>query len=164
MVPSPGLTSAPAFTECFSFGKKWQQGLPQLTSWVWTSIRRAFKRRHLCTGCKHLFGAFWLSSWRVNCNPGPAGLGRRGYKLLVSQPCPTSLPEGPRMVWVWKTGGSQPPRPFFSRGDRAAARSRLCTLRAPSAAAWLPRASLSSPAARDERRVQGKASFGSSFL
>lgn len=125
MVLSPGLASAPAFTECFSFGKKWQQGLPQLTSWVWTSIRRALKHQHLCTGCKHLFGAFRLSGWRVNCNSGPAGLGRRGYKLLVSQPCPTSLPEGPRMVWVCKSGGSQPPRPFSSR-------SRLCTLRAPS--------------------------------
>lgn len=132
MVSSTGLTSAPAFTECFSFGKEQQQGLPQLTSWVWTSVRRAFKHRHLCTGCKHSFGAFQLSSHHVNCNPGPAGLRRNAYKFLVSWPCLASLPGGLRMVWIHNGSSSCPPHPFSFRDNHAAARSRLCTFRASS--------------------------------
>lgn len=131
MVLSTGLTSAPAFTECFSFEKE-QQGLPQLTSWVWTSLRRAFKHRDLCTGCKHLFGAFQLSSHCVNCNPDPARLRRRDYKLLVSRPCLASLPGAPGMVWLHNGSSSQPPHPVSFRDNRAAVRSQLCTLRAPS--------------------------------
>ena len=132
MVLSTGLTSAPAFTECFSFGKERQQRLPQLPSWIWTSVRRAFKHKHLCIGCKHLFGAFQLSSQHVNCNPGPAVPRRRGYKLLVSQPCLASLPEGPKMAWIHNSSSSHPPHPFSFRDNCAAARSQLCTLRAPS--------------------------------
>lgn len=107
-------------------------GLPRLTSWAWTSLRRALKRRRLCTGRKHLFGAFQLSSHHGNCNLGIAGLRRRGYKPLVSQQCLASLPGGAGMLWVHTGSSSQPPHPFPFGDSPAAARSQPCTRQAPS--------------------------------
>lgn len=120
--------SAPAFTERCSFGKEQQQGLPQLAGWVHTGIGRTFKHRRLCIGCEHWSGALQPSRGHLNCNWGPAGLRRRRYKLLVSQPRVTPLPEGPRMAWKCNSSRSQTPHPFFFRDSRAAARSQLCSL------------------------------------
>lgn len=121
MVSSTGLTSAAAFTECFSSGKEQQQGLPQLTSWIWNSIRRAFKNGRLCTEYKHLSGAFQLQLAH-NLQTWPW---RRGDKLLVSQPCPASLTEHPRLFQIFNGINSQPLTLTVQQRDLSSAPSEL---------------------------------------
>lgn len=105
---------------------------PSAHGWVSTSVRRAFKHGRLCIGCKNLCRAFWISSHHVNCNPGHAGLRRKGYKLLVPWPCLASLPGGPRTCWMCNGSSFQPPHPSSFRDSHAAVASQPCTLRAPS--------------------------------
>lgn len=79
----------------FFIWEEWQQGPPQLTSWVWTSSRTTLKKLHLFLGYEHLFWAFQLSSLHVNHNPDLVGCRRRDYQLLVSWPYLASLPKVP---------------------------------------------------------------------
>lgn len=134
VVLSASLTSAPACTEYFWF--EWQQGPTQLTSWVWTSSRRTFKKWYLCLGYEHFFGTLQLDSLHVTHSPGLGGCRRRDYQFLAFWPCLASLPKVPG--WPGCTRAADTSHLAF-RDNTAAASPHLCSPELPQRAVrWPP--------------------------